>query len=79
MKELRYADLGAEAEQRRWKAGVCPVEVGVWWREGIAKLAIWLPGELRLRRRGLRNNLKKISDEAVGAGHCICIRRISSR
>lgn len=27
-KKLRYADLGAEAEQRGWKVRVCPVEVG---------------------------------------------------
>ena len=27
-KKLRYADLGAEAEQRGWKTRICPVEVG---------------------------------------------------
>ena len=41
-KKHRYADLGAEAEQRGWKVRVCPVEEGC--RGFIARSTVSLLG-----------------------------------
>ena len=74
-KKLRYADLGAEAEQRGWKVRFCPVEVGC--RGFVARSAVSLLGELGVRGQSLRKIVKEMSDEAVRSSQWIWYRRNS--
>ncbi|MDF4361553.1 hypothetical protein P3514_30220 [Vibrio parahaemolyticus] len=72
-KMLRDADLGAEAEQRGWKTRICPVEVGC--RGFIARSAVSLLGELRVRGQSSRKTVKEMSDEAARSRQWIWMRR----
>ncbi|MDG2555412.1 hypothetical protein P7M41_25800, partial [Vibrio parahaemolyticus] len=72
-KKLRYADLGAEAEQRGWKTRICPVEVGC--RGFIARSAVSLLGELGVRGQSLRKTVREMSDEAIKCSQFIYKRR----
>ena len=72
-KKLRYADLGAEAEQRGWKVRVRPVEVGC--RGFVARSAFSLLGELGVRGQSLRKTVKEMSEEAARSSQWIWIRR----
>ena len=75
-KKLRYAELGAEAEQRGWKVRIRPVEVGC--RGFVARSAVSLLRELGGRGQSVRKVVKELSDEAAQASQWIWIRRSNS-
>lgn len=68
-KKLKYEELRAEAEQRGWKARVCPVEVG--WRGFVGRSVIALLGELGVCSKNLRKTVKEMSEEAAKASQWI--------
>lgn len=72
-KKLKYADLAAEAEQRGWKARVCPVEVGC--RGFIARSTLSLLGELGISGRSLQQVINQLSEEALKGSQWIWLRR----
>lgn len=61
-KQLRYAELAAEAQDRGWKTEVRPVEVGC--RGFVAVSTTRLLGDLGIRGQSLRQAIKAMSEAA---------------
>ncbi|KAM3863017.1 neuronal PAS domain-containing protein 4-like [Diretmus argenteus] len=59
-KSPKYTELAADAEQRGWKAKVCPVEVGC--RGFVGKSTIRLLKDLGIRGQAQRQPIKALSD-----------------
>lgn len=72
-KRLKYTELAADAEQRGWKAKVCPVEVGC--RGFVGKSTIKLLKELGVRGQTLRQTIKALSGAAEEASRWIWVKR----
>ncbi|KAJ7998144.1 hypothetical protein DPEC_G00219550 [Dallia pectoralis] len=61
-KSLKYTELAVDAEQRGWKAKVCPVEVGC--RGFVGKSTIRLLKELGVQGQTLRRTINALSGAA---------------
>ena len=68
-KSLKYAELAADAEQRGWKAGVCPVEVGC--RGFVDKTTTRLLRDLGIRGQAI----KALSSAAEWASRWLWVKR----
>ena len=75
-KKLRYADLAADAQQRGWKAKVCPVEVGC--RGFVATSTSRLLREMGVRGKAHRQAVKDLSRAAEKGSQWLWIKRKDS-
>lgn len=72
-KSLRYTELVADAEQRGWKAKVCPVEAVC--RVFMDKSTIRLLKDLGIQRQTLCQTINALSGAAEEARRCIWMKR----
>ena len=72
-KSLKYAELAADAEQRGWKAKVCPVEVGC--RGFVGKTTTRLLKDLGIRGQAQRQAIKALSSAAEWASQWLWVKR----
>ena len=72
-KSLKYAELAADAEQRGWKAKVCPVEVGC--RGFVGKTTTRLLKDLGIRGQAQRQAIKALSRAAEWASRWLWVKR----
>ncbi|KAJ7991222.1 hypothetical protein DPEC_G00295080 [Dallia pectoralis] len=72
-KSLKYTELAADAEQRGWKAKVCPVEAGC--RGFVGKSTIRLLKELGVQGQTLRRTIKALSGAAEEASRWLWVKR----
>lgn len=75
-KQLRYAELAAEAQDRGWKTEVRPVEVGC--RGFVAVSTTRLLGDLGIRGQSLRQAIKAMSEAAERSSQWLWIKRQDS-
>lgn len=62
VKKLRYSDLAEEAEQRGWRAKVCPGEAGS--RGSVATSAVRLMKNLGISAQVLRQAIKELAKQS---------------
>ena len=72
-KKLRYSDLAAEAEQRGWRAKVCPAEVGC--RGFVATSTVRLMKDLGISGQVLRQAIKELSRLAERSSQWLWLKR----
>ena len=72
-KKLRYSNLAAEAEDRGWKARVCPVEVGC--RGFVASSTAKLLREVGIRGQAHRQAIKELANTAERTSHWLWMKR----
>lgn len=75
-KSLKYTELAADAEQRGWKAKICPVEVGC--RGFVGKSTIRLLKNLGIRGQAQRQAIKTLSGAAEEASRWLWMKRRDS-
>lgn len=72
-KKLRYTELAAEAEQRGWRAKICPVEVGC--RGFVATSTLRLMKDLGISGQALRQAIKETSRVAERSSQWLWLKR----
>uniref|UniRef100_A0A3B3B355 Reverse transcriptase domain-containing protein n=1 Tax=Oryzias melastigma TaxID=30732 RepID=A0A3B3B355_ORYME len=72
-KKLRYSDLAAEAEDRKWKVRVRPVEVGC--RGFVASSTAKLLREVGIRGRAHRQAIKELTNTTERASQWLWLKR----
>ena len=72
-KQLKYADMAAEAEQRGWRAQVLPVEVGC--RGFVATSTTKLLKRMGVRGQAFRKAVKSLSEAAERSSSWLWIKR----
>ena len=72
-KQLKYADIAAEAEQRGWRARVLPVEVGC--RGFVATSTTRLLKGMGVRGQAFRRAVKSLSEAAERSSRWLWIKR----
>ena len=72
-KKLRYTELAAQAEQRGWRAKICPVEVGC--RGFVATSTVRLMRDLGISGQALRQAIKETSRVAEWSSQWLWLKR----